>query len=88
MQGERDVSWKAAWGPTFSALSRAKALLKGGAVSKGGAALVKEGMTLGAKRNWLCAKARGTLHANFDDDDIYLPSYIARMAGALPRDML
>jgi hypothetical protein len=40
-------------------------------------------MSLGAKRNWLAAHAKGDIHANFDDDDVYLPSYVTRMVGAL-----
>ena len=47
------------------------------------AGLVKAGFTLGAKRNWLAATARGAIHANFDDDDVYLPSYLSRMVHAL-----
>jgi hypothetical protein len=44
---------------------------------------VKTGFSLGTKRNWLAANAQGSVHANFDDDDVYLPSYIERMVGAL-----
>ena len=39
--------------------------------------------SLGAKRNWLAAHAKGAYHVNFDDDDVYLPSYVARMVHAL-----
>ena len=42
-----------------------------------------QGARLGAKRNWLAAAARGALLANFDDDDVYLDSYLERLVGAL-----
>jgi len=45
--------------------------------------LVASVVTLGGKRNFLTAKARGEVLANFDDDDIYLPSYLARMVTTL-----
>ncbi|KAJ8605512.1 hypothetical protein CTAYLR_000046 [Chrysophaeum taylorii] len=39
--------------------------------------------TLGAKRRWLCEQARGEVVANMDDDDLYEPTYLARMLAAL-----
>ena len=33
-------------------------------------------VTLGSKRNWLAANARGSVHVNFDDDDIYCSTYV------------
>ena len=42
-------------------------------------------LSIGEKRNFLSRRASGTLIANFDDDDLYLPSYIARMSSALRR---
>ena len=51
--------------------------------AEGMARLMSEGMSLGAKRNWLAAHANGDVHANFDDDDVYLPNYVTRMVGAL-----
>ena len=39
--------------------------------------------TVGGKRNWLAARAKGTVLVAFDDDDVYRPEYIARMCGAL-----
>ena len=49
----------------------------------GGAAGAKSSFSLGAKRNWLAAQAGGEYHVNFDDDDVYLPSYVERMVAAL-----
>jgi hypothetical protein len=46
-------------------------------------AAIETGLPLGAKRNWIAAHARGDVHANFDDDDVYLPTYVERMVGAL-----
>ena len=46
-------------------------------------ACLDNGVTLGAKRNWMAARAKGSLHCNMDDDDIYLPCYLERMVGAL-----
>lgn len=40
-------------------------------------------LSIGVKRNWLVAQARGPLIAHFDDDDVYLPSYLSRMAAVL-----
>jgi glycosyltransferase involved in cell wall biosynthesis len=40
---------------------------------------VPEPMTIGAKRNALCAAAKGEIIAHFDDDDFYGPRYIERM---------
>lgn len=40
-------------------------------------------MSIGEKRNWLSLRASGTLLANFDDDDYYLPSYLERMCSTL-----
>ena len=39
--------------------------------------------TVGGKRNWLAGKARGSVLAAFDDDDIYLPDYLERMVSVL-----
>lgn len=36
-------------------------------------------MTIGAKRNVLCAAAKGDIIVQFDDDDHYAPHYIERM---------
>jgi glycosyltransferase involved in cell wall biosynthesis len=36
-------------------------------------------MTIGAKRNVLCAAAQGEIIAHFDDDDYYAPQYIENM---------
>lgn len=36
-----------------------------------GMQLLSRVLTLGAKRNWLASQARGAVHANFDDDDVY-----------------
>ena len=47
------------------------------------ASTVRRVLTLGSKRNWLCSQARGAIYAHFDDDDVYLPSYLSRMATAL-----
>ena len=38
-----------------------------------------EAMTIGAKRNDLCAAANGEIIAHFDDDDLYGPHYIKQM---------
>jgi glycosyltransferase involved in cell wall biosynthesis len=38
-----------------------------------------EPMTIGAKRNALCAAAKGGIIAHFDDDDYYAPHYLERM---------
>jgi glycosyltransferase involved in cell wall biosynthesis len=40
---------------------------------------VPEPMTIGAKRNALCAAAKGEIIAHFDDDDFYGRRYIERM---------
>ena len=42
--------------------------------------------TIGGKRNWLAQRARGQVLASFDDDDVYLPSYLRRMVSALHFD--
>ena len=42
---------------------------------------VRTCLSLGSKRNWLCAAARGAIVANFDDDDVYVPTYLERMVG-------
>ena len=39
--------------------------------------------SLGEKRNLLAADAQGELIAHFDDDDLYAPHYLERMAGLL-----
>ena len=39
--------------------------------------------TVGAKRNWLAAKAKGEILVAFDDDDVYSDEYLSRMVGAL-----
>ena len=36
-------------------------------------------MTIGARRNTLCGSARGSVIAQFDDDDYYAPQYVERM---------
>lgn len=40
-------------------------------------------MNLGDKRNWLCRHARGDIVVFFDDDDLYAPTYVARLVAAL-----
>lgn len=42
--------------------------------------------TVGGKRNWLGTRAKGSLIAAFDDDDIYMPDYLTRMVSALIAD--
>lgn len=82
---ERSASakWREVWAPTRRTLKAAQKARERGDTSRSGAQLMREGLSLGAKRNWLAAAARGTIHANFDDDDVYLPSYLDRMVGAL-----
>lgn len=45
--------------------------------------LITTCISLGSKRNWLASQARGAVLANFDDDDVYAPSYLTRMCTAL-----
>jgi len=43
-------------------------------------------LTIGAKRNLCQYLASGTIAANFDDDDIYAPAYLATMIKKMQRD--
>lgn len=39
--------------------------------------------SIGDKRNWLCRNASGDIVVFFDDDDLYAPTYVARLVAAL-----
>ncbi len=41
-------------------------------------------MSLGPKRNWLCAHAKGDIVTDWDDDDIYLPGHLAHALSMMP----
>ena len=45
--------------------------------------IVRHVISLGSKRNWLSSQAKGTILCNFDDDDVYSPHYIERLASNL-----
>ena len=44
-----------------------------------------ESITIGAKRNALCAAVKGEIIAHFDDDDFYGLHYIERMVSFMDR---
>ena len=84
--------WIQAWAPDVKALEKAEReardLKAPQNASSQEVTLFKmrinmDAFTLGSKRNFLAAHARGSIHANFDDDDIYLPQYLERMVAAL-----
>jgi glycosyltransferase involved in cell wall biosynthesis len=43
----------------------------------------KERMSIGAKRNFLVDRAKGSIVAHFDDDDYYAPGYVSFMVDEL-----
>jgi hypothetical protein len=86
-------AWEEAWRPTITALGKVQLALDSPQDvdasndmrerAEARRRALKGALSIGAKRNWLAANARGEIHANFDDDDVYLPTYLARMVGAL-----
>lgn len=84
-----DGSWAQAWALAVEALDEVTEgkqwfeLEDLDASSRTYANVVRRVVTLGAKRNWLASQAKGTVLANFDDDDLYLESYVDRMVSAL-----
>jgi hypothetical protein len=89
--GRPSAAWSAAWRPLVAALADAQLgrdwfeLEDERADGELYRQLVSRVVTLGSKRNWLASRARGTLLANFDDDDVYCAPYLQRLGTALLR---
>ena len=87
--GEPTVAWIDAWSGARKAIEQTERehewyeLEDEGVDSPVYLRLVRDVLTLGGKRNWLLAHARGEYVANFDDDDVYCAPYLSRMVSAM-----
>ena len=86
---EEDSAWREAWQPAVRALDEATSSMDWFELEDEGCGspiyldTLRRVLSLGSKRNWLSSQARGSILANFDDDDIYLPTYLERMVAAM-----